>query len=159
MYKRNRKGVSSIVLIIVGVFVLGGAAVAVYYIQGNRPEIEEAVDAGQEQQASQTTSDLPSLYTQAGLPVPNGTVTKKRQGRNLSDGVQVTWKTSDSIATVKAFFDTEMSSRGFTLPSVNLPVNEFSCFAIYKKDNKSLTLQVTRIGSTTDNKIHVQYHE
>lgn len=155
----NEKGVSAIVLIIIAVFVLGGAAAAVYYVQSNQSGIEDAVEEARDEQASQTSDELPSLYAQAGLPVPDGTITKKRQGRDLSDGVQVTWETSDSIVSVKSFFDTEMTSRGFTLPSSNIPVNEFSYLGIYKNGDKQFTLTITKIGDTATKKIHVNYHE
>ena len=155
----NEKGVSAVVLIIIAVFVLGGATAAVYYVQSNQSGIEDAVEEARDEQASQTSDELPSLYTQAGLPIPNGTMTKKRQGRDLSDGVQVTWETSDSMANVKSFFDTEMTSRGFTLPSNNVLINEFSYLGIYKNGDKQFALTITKIGDTATNKIHVNYHE
>ncbi len=160
MLKENQRGVSTIIAIIVAIFIIGGAAVVVIYINNNQTDIEQVVEESQSDQAAQTSSDLPSLYTQAGLPeYPNGAITDKREGNDLVDGVQVTWETSDTIETVKSFFDTELTNIGFDLPSSSVPASEYAYFGIYTDESKKFTLQIIKIGETSNNKIHVNYHE
>jgi len=128
------------ILIIVGIFALGG------------------IVAGKV--VAQEQSDVyPSLYILSGMPqYPKGTVTKTRQGRNLSEGAQVTIETSDSMTTIKGFFDSELANRGLT-NTMGLPVNEFSTMAIYKDGPKRFSLTITRIGNGPNYKIQINYRE
>ena len=138
-YASYTRGLAPI-LIFVGIFALGGIV---------------AGDA-----AAQEQSDgYPSLYIQSGMPkYPNGTLTKTRQGRNLSEGAQVTIETSDSMTTIKGFFDSELANRGLT-DTMGLPVNEFSTMAIYKDGSKRFSLTITRIGNGPNYKIQISYRE
>ncbi|GMR18988.1 MAG: hypothetical protein BMS9Abin34_111 [Patescibacteria group bacterium] len=146
---RNRQGLSFIIILIVLAAIAGTVAVALNFFGGSSVSDLPQSDS----------STLPNLYTQAGLPVyPNGTVTDSRQGDILQAGVQVTWETSDDMATITSFFDSEMISRGFTSTDV-LPGNEFASYAVYTDGNKRFSLTVTKIGETSDNKIHVVYSE
>jgi hypothetical protein len=155
---KDQKGLAAIVLIIATVFVVAGVSAVVIYINNNQSSIEPQVDQSQQQQQSQLTQDYPSLWIQAGLPeYPNGTVTKKDEGRNLNDGAQVTFTTSDTKDTVKAFYDTEMANRGFDLPATPDP-SSTTYFGIYKKGSAQFTLQITTDDDGT-RKVLVKYVE
>ena len=130
-------------MIILGLFALGGAVAVVSYVQDNQPP----------------TQDYPSLYLEAGLPhYPNATLTKKRQGDNMADGVQVTLETTDNIETIKSFFDQELGSSGFDLPIVP-GESDVAYFGIYSQGDKKLNLQITKLEDSSNYKIHVLYSE
>jgi len=161
MNKNNQRGISTIIIvIIVALFVIGGAVAVIAYINNNQSDIQDVVEEAVQEQSQQMTDEYPDLYLQAGLPqYPNSELTKKRQGSNLNDGVQVTIETQDSIETAKSFFDTEMENRGFALPNDIASANEFAYFGIYKDGNKKFTITITKIEDTSNNKIHINYSE
>ena len=129
------------------------------YVNNNQSDIEQVVNESAVENAAQTTSDYPALWDEANLPeYPNAELTDKREGRNLGDGVQVTLETTDTISAIKAFYDSELSSRGFSLPATPEP-NEFVYFGIYTMGNSQFTLTATKIEGTPNNKIHVKYVE
>lgn len=90
---------------------------------------------------------------------PNGAITKKGEGRDLNDGVQVTLTTSDTKGTVKAFYDTEMTNRvkGLDLPGTPNP-DASTYFGIYEKGSVQFTLQITPDDDGT-RKVLVKYVE
>src|SRR5665811_315530 len=103
---KDQEGLAAIVLVIIAVFVIAGTSAAVFYIYNNQSDIEPQVIQAQEQEQSQLTQDYTDLWTQAGLPeYPNGTITKKREGRDLNDGVQITFTSPDTKDMIKSFYN------------------------------------------------------
>lgn len=154
----NQKGIAHIVLIIIAIFVVGGAIAAVAYSNSNQSDIQTEVDNSQAQQAAQNDGSYPDLWAQAGLPeYPNGEVVDKRQGRNLVDGVQVTVQSSDSIADASGFYETKLGDLGLAKQG-SPPATELSYFAIFKDGNKQISLTITKNDDGTT-KIHGNYHE
>jgi len=158
---KNQRGAAAIVWIIVALFAVGGGAAVMSYVNNNQAGIQQQVDEAEQEQTAQDTGEYPNLWTEANMPeYPNGTVTKSREGRNLEDGVQVTFETSDDIATIKAFYDLEMSNREFDPPS-SLPgaSTEYASYAQYTRGSALFTLSITRIGESTNYKVLVKYVE
>lgn len=155
---KDQRGSAAIVVIIIAVFVVAGASAAILYINSNKTDIEPQVAQSEQQEQSQLTQDYPDLWDQAGLPeYPNGSISKKDQGRNLNDGVQVTFTTPDTKDAVKAFYNTEMTGRGFEIPATP-DSNPTTYFGIYKKGSAQLTLQITPNDDGTS-KVLVKYVE
>ena len=156
----NNRGIIPIIAIIAGLVALGGVGAVLFYIQNNQATLEPAVEEARQERAEMAQENgYPSLWADAGLPeYPNGDLTKTRQGRNLSEGAQVTLETSDSMSDVILFWDSEMASLGFTSPA-GMPGNEYATMKRYENGSKILTLQVTKIGETTNNKMHLMYRE
>lgn len=158
---KNQRGAVAIVWIIVALFVVGGGVAVMSYVNNNQAGIQQQVDEAEQEQAAQNTGEYPGLWAEANMPeYPNGNVAKSREGRNLEDGVQVTFETSDDIATIKAFYDLEMSNRGFDPPS-SLPgaSTEYASYAQYTRGSAQFTLSITRIGESTNYKVLVKYVE
>lgn len=123
MFGLNNKGFGPLVVIIAVIFVFGGALAVVTFMNNNQAEIEEAVEESQEAYEDQLTPGYPDLYTEAGLPeYPNGTITKKREGRDLEDGVQVTIESSDNILTAKAFDSSKRMKMAMAILSINIRI-------------------------------------
>jgi hypothetical protein len=156
----DQRGVAAIVWIIVALFVVGGSVAVMSYVNNNQADIQQQVDEAEQEQVAQNTGEYPNLWAEANMPeYPNGNVTKSREGRNLEDGVQVTFETSDDIATIKAFYDLEMPNRGFNLPSSPPAASEYASFAIYTRGNTQFTLSITKIGESTNYEVLVKYVE
>ena len=156
---KDQRGIAALILIIVGVFVVGGAVAALAYINANQTNISDQVDQAEQQQQAQTSQSYPDLWAQANLPeYPNATIIDKRQGTGLSDGVQVTFNTSASPADVEAYFDSEMSARGFDTPT-SPGATELVYFGIYKKANTQLSVTATVNQDSGATKVHASYVE
>ncbi len=156
-----RRGVlHPVILLIVGIFLVGGAFAAMNYINNNQTELETLVEESEQEYEASIGGEYPDLYLEAGLPeYPNGTIVKKREGRDLSDGVQVTWETDDSMAAAKGFFDTELGNIGFASQPNALPLNDYAYLGVYNNGSKRFSLQITLIENTTSYKVHVVYSE
>lgn len=158
-YVPNKKGLIPIIAIIAGLLALGGIGAVYLYVMSNQATLEPAVEEAREERAAEAQANgYPDLWAVAGLPeYPNGELTKTRQGRDLSEGAQVTVETSDAMATVTSFWDGEMASRGFT--QSGFPGNEFATMVRYENGSKLMTLQFTKIGDGPNNKMLLIYRE
>ena len=159
MKTMNNRGIIPIIAIIAGVMAVGGVLGLLAYLMNNEPTLSTAVNEARTERAQQAQiSGYPSLWVSAGLPqYSNATLTKTRQGSNLSEGVQVTLETSDQMSAIISYWNTQMSNRGFT--QSGFPGTEYATMVRYTNGTKLLTLQVTKIGSGSNNKIHANYHE
>ena len=154
----KQKGFAALILVIVAVFVVGGAIAAVVFINNNQSSIQQEVNESESQQAAQNDGSYPSLWDQASLPHYAGAeVTDKLQGRNLVDGVQVTLKTTDNLATVSTFYESALPALGL-IKQGNPPSNDTTYFAVFKNGNKQFSLTLTTNDDGTI-KIHGNYHE
>ncbi len=155
-----KKGSVSIIAIIAGIVAIGGVVALVAYVNNNQSDIEVMVDESRAERAEIAQENgYPDLWIEAGLPeYPNGDLTKTREGSNLSDGVQVTVETGDSMSTIETFWDTSIMSFGFT-KNPGFPGTDYATLLGYSNGSKSLTVQITKIDEGPNNKIYLQYHE
>lgn len=156
----NKQGIIPIIAIIAGLLAIGGIAGVYTYVMNNQSTLEPAVEEARAERAADAQQNgYPDLWAEAGLPeYPNGTLTKIREGRHLADGVQVTFETTDPMATIKSFWDAELGALGLTEANT-LPGNDYALLTRYTNGNKSLSLQITRIGESAEYKVYMQYHE
>ncbi len=154
------RGAIPIIAIIAFLIALGGVGAVLMYANSNQAELEgEVADVRAERAQQAQEGGYPSVWVEDGLPeYPGATITKAREGRSHAWGAQITLETTDSLADVKAYFDTEMTARGF-VDAFNYPANEFSAMAQYRKGQATLGLQAAKVGDGPKKKITLIYSD
>lgn len=95
------------------------------------------------------SADYPALYANEGLPQYKDAklVQVINDGPTLKEGVLLRLESSKDVKTIAAYYDEQMKSLGWTMPTTDTPT-ETSYVAQYEKGSKYIQMTVSQITGT-----------
>jgi hypothetical protein len=107
---------------------------------------------------SSSSVEYPQLYKDADLPEYNlaTLVDDGRQVTSIEDGIRLDLESDESVSTISAYYEKEMESLGWTIPTQKVPITTVY-LSSYTKDGLTFQITITKLDENTDAKIVISY--